>query len=447
MNEAFLITSSAEGLQPLGSAAQRSYELVTGALRSRLGPDHAALFAEPVATEHGDMFDWYAAAGGTAIPLADLPEEQAAELRGRLGALVGDIRAEAERLAESGAADDLRLSEALKNAIEVPGPEMIFALKDADGGLRPVLAHWAWVRDETQAVRGILTAMIPRAGLQAGAAAAGAGQGGDAGAAGAGRYRRLWLLLIGLGWVLLALMLAYILYLLIKPCGLLRSGPDFCPAEEAALSTVYQEGAAIEDRIARLEHELALAGRTCRATVPVQPAAAPKAGAPAQKTGEDPAQKPADKPAETPGDGPASDPAETEESRADVNRRMAERGAARGALNFALEWRSTDDIDLFVTCPSGKTVGYANRTDCGGRYDLDANVAIQQAVSDPVENIVFDEAMPGVYKVRAHLRGNRTPGDKKVVLHVLRAEGPSNSYSGVVSETAREWITNISISR
>ena len=82
MFEAFLVTTSSEGLRPLGSAAQRSYELVSGSLRDRLGDRHANLFSEPVATSYGDRFDWYAPFSGKAVPLTDLEsEDQVSEPR------------------------------------------------------------------------------------------------------------------------------------------------------------------------------------------------------------------------------------------------------------------------------------------------------------------------------------------------------------------------------
>lgn len=57
MFEAFLANTSTQGLSALGTAPQRSFELITGTVRDVLGERHAALFAEPVATQYGDRFD------------------------------------------------------------------------------------------------------------------------------------------------------------------------------------------------------------------------------------------------------------------------------------------------------------------------------------------------------------------------------------------------------
>ncbi len=424
MFETLLITTSSDGLQPLGSAPQRSFELVSNTIRDRLGAEHANLFAEPVAAEHGEMIDWYAPIAGSAVPMSDLPEPDQKELQNRLGTLVAEIQAEAEMLGQSPNLDDQRLSEALINAVEVPDKSMIYAVRAEEGGLHPVLVHWSWVKDARDSVRGVLTAMVPRS--SPGVTSSG-GQTDEH-----PQRSAFWWWLLLLGWLLLAAILAYILYLLIAPCGLNNRGMIFCPKPAPAINAIPSEARVIEDEIAILQHELALKDRACQPTIPVLPAK-PALGTNAP-SGNQPEAMPdkVDKGALSP---------------EDVGRKIVERGAERGALNFALSWSSTDDVDLSVTCPNGQTISYKNRVDCNGTYDLDANVKRGEAVSDPVENVVFQEVVPGVYKVRAHLKGNRTDGEKAVTLHVLRKDGRSQTYSGIVSDKAPEWSVNISISR
>ncbi len=408
MSEAFLTTTSSEGLQPLGSAPQRSFELVSGAVRDRLGPEHGAIFGEPVASEHGDQIDWYAPVNGKVVALADLPQAEQQALRDRLGRLIGDIRAEAARLGESAAPEDQRLSEALANAIEIPGEGMIHAVRDCDGVLHPVLVHWAWVRDEQAAVRGVLTGMVPRpkaAPAPAPAAIAPARRGG------ASRWWLIWL--IWLGWLLLAILLGIIVYLMVAPCGLRAGRLSYCPVEPGAPDASLSETRVIEDRIASLRHELALGVRNCRPTL-----------------------------------APVPDiPQPTEQEDQSLNRRLEQRGGARGQLNFVLEWGTKDDIDLHVTCPTGQPIFYLKRTNCGGTLDLDANVSPRTAISDPVENVVFETVAPGIYKVRVNLYSNRSKADQPVTLHVLRASGPSQTYSAILGPGRSDWVVNINISR
>lgn len=262
MADTLLVTTASEGLQPLGSAAQRSFELVTATLRDRLSPDHAALFAEPVASEHGDRIDWYAPAAGPARRLTDLPDDESKALRDRLGRLVGDIRALADTLAAGATPEDQRLAEALTNALEVPGEDMIWAVGDAAA---PVLVHWAWIRAERRPVRGVLTAMVPRP----------APPPADARAGRRGPGPGVWWALVVAGWVLLALMLGAILYLHLAPCALNPAGPDFCPGEAPGTAAAATETAVAADEIAALERAIALAARRCQPTVPVLPAPAP----------------------------------------------------------------------------------------------------------------------------------------------------------------------------
>lgn len=432
MFEAFLRSTSSEGLQPLGSAPQRSFELISAAVRERLGDAHGDLFAEPVAAQHGDTIDWYAPMQGAAVALPDLPEDEQAQVRARLAELVSGIRAEAQTLADSDAPDDQRLSEALLNAIEVPGEDMVQVVRGLDGGLYPVLVHWAWLRDEQAEVRGVLTSMVARPGGSRSAeqAAIAAQQQMQQQEQSRLRARAVWWWLLLLGWVLLLVLLGWILYLLIAPCGVNQGRLIFCPKPEPEISAVLGEARVIEDEIAGLEHEMALLDRGCKPTIPVLPAT-PKV-APAPGSAPD-----TNAPAITP----------TDKDRAEIDKRIRDRGAARGVLNFVLEWQSVDDVDLYVTCPNGATISYRNKTDCNATYDLDANVLRKDAITDPAENIVFNELHTGLYKVRAHLRGHRTDRPVSIVLHVLRADGNSQSFTGILGSDQKEWTKNITISR
>lgn len=400
MFEPFLVTTSSDGLQPLGSAAQRSWELVTSAVRARLGPEHAALFAEPVASPHGERIDWHAPMPGRAVPLNDLPDADRTWLRARLGALAGDVRVQAQALGETGNAEDQRLSEALLNALEIPGEAMIWAVRDAQGDLHPVLVHWAWTGNRQKAVRGILTGLVARSAPAIATSTV-------------TRRAPFWNWLIGLGWLVLAMMLGAILWLLVAPCGLNPVGPDRCPGDDPALVAAFAEEAVIADQIAALERGLALAERSCQPSVPILPAP--------QRQG-------------------AGDPG-------DIATRLAARGAASGALNFALDGQGRSDLDLAVTCPSWETLSRDARSACGGRLDLDANANVGTALDEPPENIVLRDAKPGIYKVRAHLRQAGAPGDLALALHVLRDGAEPQSHPGTVIRGGADWTVNISISR
>ena len=81
-------------------------------------------------------------------------------------------------------------------------------------------------------------------------------------------------------------------------------------------------------------------------------------------------------------------------------------GNVSAALRFSLAWSNCDDLDLYVTTPSGTTLYYGNRDRKfdGGQLDVDANCCggIRSHGQDmrPVENIYFDTIMDGKYIVK-----------------------------------------------
>jgi hypothetical protein len=131
----FLTKTDLAGLVPLqadGAPAISQAARLGDLLSSRLGPEAASLFAEPVATPDaargGGSVSWYAPASGEPVPLASLPEARrallTAGLRDRLAALaplMGDPQA----------------GPLLRAALILPGPDQVLALDDT-----VVLAGW-----------------------------------------------------------------------------------------------------------------------------------------------------------------------------------------------------------------------------------------------------------------------------------------------------------------
>lgn len=436
MFEALVASTGSAGLRPLGSAAQRSWDLVSGTVRARLGDDHAALFAEPVATAQGDRIDWYAPRQGTALALSDLEPADRDAVQADLAAKVEAIRLEAARLSDGADPEAQRLGEALANALEVPDEGAVHAIRSADGTLHPVLVNWAWVKGDAQAVRGVLSGMarrpVPAAAALAapGAALPGATPAASAlppSAASGPVAAGPWWLLILAGWLLLALMLATILWLTIAPCGLSPLVTSrFCPATAVALAhDPGPDRAVLEDRLADLERRIAQSEAAC---LPVAPAAAPALPDPV------PVPAPEPEPAAPP---PARD--------AEVDRRLQDSGAQTGELAVTLVWDGTDDLDLAVTCPGGQTISYVNTSACGGELDVDANVG--RTRNDPVENVFFTAAAPGDYQVRVTLYSNRTRvAARDFTLYVRQPGRADQVLRGQVS-TGRPWRQTITIGR
>jgi hypothetical protein len=124
----FLLKTDLAGLVPIevgGAPAIAQAARLADLLAARLGPEAAALFAEPVATTDaargGGSVSWYAPASGEPVPLASLPEARrallAAGLRDRLAALVPLLA-------------DPQAGPLLRAALVLPGPEHVLALDD-----------------------------------------------------------------------------------------------------------------------------------------------------------------------------------------------------------------------------------------------------------------------------------------------------------------------------
>lgn len=425
--DVFIASTPTAGLTPLGPANQRSLVLLGDVLRERLSPAHAALFADPVPGEFGDRFDWYAPQGGKPIPFARLSDTERATLRAELETRCAEIAALGSALKASADIQEKAIGEALANAVEIPSEDAIYALRSAaDGALSPILINWGWVRKEEREVRGVLSARASRlvasapAGGTAAAAVAVRALPGAVPVAAAAPWALLpWLLV--LGWTLLGLLLACMLWLLVYPCGLFPGRiAYFCPAPVVvSADPLAAERLVLEDQIAALEREIAAQEGMCR---PLTPALAPL-------------PPPIPAPASAREQPPAPD---------DLDARLQDRGGRLGDLNFALFWDSVDDLDIHVTCPSGGRVYYGARSACGGRLDVDANVGAN-GLTDPVENIVFSNPASGRYEVRVHLFANRTQGPKRFTLRVRHGDGTYRDYTGEVSLSAPNWRQTITV--
>lgn len=75
----------------------------------------------------------------------------------------------------------------------------------------------------------------------------------------------------------------------------------------------------------------------------------------------------------------------------------------RGEVNVNLKWDSTDDLDIMLLTPCNDTIYFTKRElTCSGfvgKLDLDANAEGSELINDPQENIFWDHAPAGNYKV------------------------------------------------
>jgi hypothetical protein len=425
MDGTFLATTTNAEYVALGTGGQRvirCWDQITGYLQQSVGAEYAALFAEPAYNAATGTSDWYATGTGEAVRLADLPAEEQGAARERLGTLVAEIGAAAERLKQSWSAEQRLLSELLSLALVVPDENAVWVLRRGQGqagageagegpALQPVLVGWGQT----------LAGQPPAPELLIGIAGAGRRPAGKRAMRIVGppppvAPARGWL------WTLLsALLLALLLFLFAlwtDPFGLLRVPPAQCVIAEGHLGSINALREA-EAREARLRQEIAgvareLGQRRLDCPPPPAPAAPAAPPAPPQRT-------------EVPRP-PATSP--------DVER-ARERGAQSGRLQIILAWEDTNDLDLHVTCPNGMTIDFNQRAACGGALDTDANYQGRRTTT-PVENIVFaGTPADGAYRIEvSHVPG---PGPAVSRFRVtIRQEGrPDRVIPGQVSRGQR----------
>ncbi|MCB2187652.1 MAG: hypothetical protein KQJ78_14620 [Deltaproteobacteria bacterium] len=135
-----IYTSARGGYRPLiyqGTTVYQAHPQLTRLVGERLGPEHVALLAEPVADPAQEAIDWYSRVPGEARPLDEAgPEERQAALV-TLGRLVSELASFAQELAASPEASRRAAGEMLQLALQHPDASCLFLV-----GGQPVLAGW-----------------------------------------------------------------------------------------------------------------------------------------------------------------------------------------------------------------------------------------------------------------------------------------------------------------
>jgi len=83
----------------------------------------------------------------------------------------------------------------------------------------------------------------------------------------------------------------------------------------------------------------------------------------------------------------------------------------RGALSINLKWNTTDDLDIHILTPCGEHIYFeVVESFCDsvvGKLDIDAN-AEPPLISDPQENVFWNEIAKGEYTIRVHFYQNNS---------------------------------------
>lgn len=424
MDGTLIATTRNADLQSLGTGGQRAvhiWDQITGYVRRRLGPAHAALFAEPNPDPDRGTTDWYAEGSGAAMPLDQLGEPQGPAARAAFERLYADIAAEGERLRKSTRDDERFLGEMLGLALVTPSAAHVHVV-----GAQPVLVAWGHtVTGETRRPELLIAERAraaaparPGASMASGSMAgapAGMGPTTIVGPPAAERWRLSpWL--IGSALLSLAILALVPILLLKDPFGWFVLPPAQCvvPPGELAL----QEELRVEERregrmraeIARMA--LALGDRRVQCP-PVQ------------------APRPIERPALAP----------EAQRRADVQRAEQE-GARTGRIQIILAWDDTSDLDLVVLCPGGDKIYFSSPRACGGVLDVDRN--FQTPSPNPVENIVFDrDPQPGRYQIYVsnYKLGPGAPQPTAFRLTVRQEGKPDRTVTGTLAVKQQSNVT------
>ncbi|MDQ0510749.1 hypothetical protein [Ancylobacter amanitiformis] len=401
-------------IRPLGAAVRSEHALLVSLLEE-LGPDASGLLAEPVYNRDGSVIDWYVPGRVVALDLVSAPAEIAESVTQSLAELGARIHALADRIERQGHAEDREMARLLRDCLTVPSRSCIFVV---DG--KPVLTAWGHVTDNGQAVRTGLRVLEPRrpvapptppaaaAPPMAPAPGLAAAQTAEAPlAATAPRWP-----LVGLLWLLFAVLIAAIMYLLLKACafGWLFFGfgfSNYCPAGPiATMDRLSGLGA----QVAALEQQLAQAPGACAA------GAIGGAG--------------------------ASGEAALPDAEATLQReRDARAGLQTGDLEITLLWDGTADLDLSAQflCPSGPqavAIDYRTMSICGGVLDRDNNA--NRIDPAPAEHITFPNAEtvpsgPIDVGITLYNRNRDTNPDIPYKLVIRRGSDPPRIIEGAVN--------------
>ena len=83
-------------------------------------------------------------------------------------------------------------------------------------------------------------------------------------------------------------------------------------------------------------------------------------------------------------------------------------------LRISLAWFNYDDLDIWITEPSGNEICYYNKS---GKQDVDMNAGGQRSRT-PVENVSWTTTMNGVYDVRVNQFSRRETSDVGCVIEI-----------------------------
>ena len=234
-----------------GIFATDCYAQIRAILLQKLGPEHAALLAEPQHDAEGRNVDWYAEGQGEARPLKELPEAEAQALRAKAGGLAKDILALSRSLTADAQARQALSGLLLQLALQHPSDDDLWSL-----GGRPVLINWGFapgaVGAQPQDLSRLGAAPPPPAPAAAPVPPPPPSRTGC------------------LAWLLPLHLLLLLLWLLLAALGILPSPlpPSCFRTDDAALETEKNRAAQLDNELARLRQQLLDRAALCKPVIP-----------------------------------------------------------------------------------------------------------------------------------------------------------------------------------
>lgn len=365
MDRRLIARTRFQGLRRLGVAgrhAQDSWLQIDTYLRGALDVAAASLFAEPVPGADGSMH-WYASGEGESIALSGLTDDEQTSLLRHLEVVHGEIDRAANDLLKSSDPSKRRLGGMLQAALSFAQSE------DGEQSLYrvngwPVLVNWGTRLDTPDAPSDPLQDFVRRVAKSNPAE--------PAPAAVVQPYppvvpppvpppvverivveevavvRRPVNWLASLIWLLVALLVAILFFMLLRPCGIsFLTGDAFCPGM-------------LERRTLELQSEVFALEQQLNDAAPC-----------------------------TSGD--------------EFAKRREEAGGKSGNVSITLIWDDPSDLDLIIACPDGNQINFDKKSACGGLLAVDRNNKASTVVTRPIEQVVFDKAPTAAgFKVIVH---------------------------------------------
>ena len=460
MSETTKITETGRrGIESVNPKLFGQYDSIIALLRSRLGPEHAFLFAEPVplgrSAKEGRDIAWFVPETGNVRPLSELGDDNFA-VRAKLQQLVADIQTLSRKLQEEGGASR-EVGRFLQDALVIPDDTRIWSV---DG--RPVLVDWGYRKiPDSSGDRDARSIVLGTGGhgekeksseteaedtsdrSAAGRTSATAHQRG-------GTFeKRLFRTPLNIRsgnwptallWLLFVAILLGISGLLLQACAIRGPGwaqflngwglngcPDFDRLNADALTTRQFE-AEIREQETALVRRLASCRNSC-----LMPGTSADAGGSASP----PISSPITPGQRVPG---ALVPNDQILPPTTVPPPILPPNVRRGKIEVTLAWEGGADLDLFVMCPDGGEISYRSQG-CGGELVADLNRNGGQPDSAPVEHIIWgDGGMPtGRYSVRVGLfrRHIETKSEIPYRVYLRMNDAVQRSAEGKASQEGR----------